>query len=70
MPRGVQSSAKNDSSIKVAAKTGDTSDQAFAMLKDSGLLADVNKALDELRADGTLKTISEKYFGSDVSSAA
>jgi cystine transport system substrate-binding protein len=62
--------AKNDSSIKVAAKTGDTSDQAFAMLKDSGLVADVNKALDELRADGTLKTISEKYFGSDVSSAA
>jgi L-cystine transport system substrate-binding protein len=62
--------AKNDSSIKVAGKTGDTSDQAFAMLKGSGLVADVNKALDELRADGTLKTISEKYFGSDVSSAA
>jgi cystine transport system substrate-binding protein len=62
--------AKNDSSIKVAGKTGDTSDQAFAMLKGSGLVADVNRALDELRADGTLKTISEKYFGSDVSSAA
>jgi L-cystine transport system substrate-binding protein len=62
--------AKNDSSIKVAGKTGDTSDQAFAMLKDSGLVVDVNRALDELRADGTLKTISEKYFGSDVSSAA
>jgi L-cystine transport system substrate-binding protein len=62
--------AKNDASIKVAGKTGDTSDQAFAMLKDSGLVADVNRALDELRADGTLKTISEKYFGSDVSTAA
>ena len=62
--------AKNDSSIKVAGKTGDTSDQAFATLKGSGLVADLNKALDELRADGTLKTISEKYFGSDVSSAA
>ena len=62
--------AKNDSSIKVAGKTGDTSDQAFAMLKGSGLVVDVNRALDELRADGTLKTISEKYFGSDVSSAA
>jgi L-cystine transport system substrate-binding protein len=62
--------AKNDSSIKIAGKTGDTSDQAFAMLKGSGLVADVNRALDELRADGTLKTISEKYFGSDVSSAA
>jgi cystine transport system substrate-binding protein len=27
----------------------------------------VNTALDQLRADGTLKQISEKYFGSDVS---
>jgi L-cystine transport system substrate-binding protein len=62
--------AKNDSTIKVAGKTGDTSEQAFAARKDSGLIADVNRALDELRADGTLKTISEKYFGSDVSSAA
>jgi L-cystine transport system substrate-binding protein len=62
--------AKNDSTIKVAGKTGDTSEQAFAARKDSGLIPDVNKALDQLRADGTLKTISEKYFGSDVSSAA
>ena len=62
--------AKSDTSIKVAGKTGDTSEQAFAALKDSGLMPDVNRALDELRADGTLKTISEKYFGSDVSSAA
>jgi cystine transport system substrate-binding protein len=61
--------AKNDSSIKVAGKTGDTSEQAFAARKDSGLVPDLNKALDELRADGTLKTISEKYFGSDVSRA-
>jgi cystine transport system substrate-binding protein len=61
--------AKNDSSIKVAGKTGDTSEQAFAARKDSGLVPDLNKALDELRADGTLKTISEKYFGSDVSKA-
>ena len=62
--------AKNDSTIKVAGKTGDTSEQAFAARKDSGLMPDVNRALDELRADGTLKTISEKYFGTDVSSAA
>ena len=34
------------------------------------LIADVNRALGELRADGTLKQISEKYFGSDVSAAA
>ncbi|MDR0188038.1 cystine ABC transporter substrate-binding protein [Pseudomonas yamanorum] len=30
------------------------------------LLAAMNKALDELRADGTLKKLSEKYFNADV----
>lgn len=59
-----------DAAIKIAGTTGDTSEQAFAARKDSGLIADVNKALDQLRADGTLKQISEKYFGSDVSAAA
>jgi L-cystine transport system substrate-binding protein len=59
-----------DNGVKVAGRTGDTSQQAFAMRKDSGLLADVNRALGELRADGTLRTISEKYFGSDVSGPA
>lgn len=57
----------NDGGVKIAGETGDTSDQAFAARKDSGLIADVNKALTELRADGTLKSISEKYFGTDVS---
>jgi L-cystine transport system substrate-binding protein len=56
-----------DGAVKIAGTTGDTSEQAFAALKDSGLIAEVNRALDELRADGTLKQISDKYFGSDVS---
>ena len=30
------------------------------------LLAAVNKAIEKLRADGTLKKISEKYFNADV----
>ena len=34
------------------------------------LLAAVNEAIDALRADGTLAEISEKYFGSDISSKA
>ncbi|MEJ3658448.1 amino acid ABC transporter substrate-binding protein [Actinomycetes bacterium KLBMP 9759] len=57
----------NDTGVKIAGSTGDTSEQAFAARKDSGLIADVNRALDELRADGTLKQISDKYFGTDVS---
>ena len=56
-----------DTGVKVAGTTGDTSEQAFAARKDSGLIGQVNTALDQLRADGTLKRISEKYFGSDVS---
>ena len=60
----------NDAGIKIAGTTGDTSEQAFAARKDSGLITEVNRALGELRADGTLKRISEKYFGSDVSAAA
>jgi cystine transport system substrate-binding protein len=56
-----------DTGVKVAGSTGDTSEQAFAARKDSGLIPEVNRALDELRADGTLARISEKYFGSDVS---
>lgn len=58
---------KNDSDIKIAGTTDDTSLQVFAARKDSDLIADVNKALDELRADGTLAKISDKYFGQDVS---
>ncbi len=67
---GAYQKANNDAGIKVAGTTGDTSEQAFAARKDSGLIAEVNRALGELRADGTLTQISEKYFGSDVSAAA
>ena len=56
-----------DTGVKVAGTTGDTSEQAFAARKDSGLIADVDRALAELRAEGTLAQLSEKYFGADVS---
>ncbi len=61
--------ARGDAGVKIAGTTGDTSEQAFAARKDSGVIADVNRALGELRADGTLARISDKYFGSDVSGA-
>jgi len=54
--------------IKVAAETDDESRNAFVVAKGSTSLVDaINEALDELRADGTLAEISEKYFGADVS---
>lgn len=56
------------SGLKVAAQTPDSSKNAFAFAKGSDtLVAAVNKALDTLRANGTLKRISDKYFGDDVS---
>ncbi|MFC9968676.1 amino acid ABC transporter substrate-binding protein [Nocardia ignorata] len=60
---------KNGSAdIKVAAKTGEVSKQAFAARKDdAALVADVDRALAELAADGTLARLSDKYFGTDVS---
>ena len=56
-----------DARIKIAVRTGERSDQAFAARKDSGYLPELNKALEELRADGTLTRISEKYLDVDLS---
>ncbi|WP_067697407.1 amino acid ABC transporter substrate-binding protein [Nocardia jejuensis] len=57
-----------DNSVKVVGKTGETSRQGFAARKDSQQLIDqIDTALDQLRSDGTLAKISEKYFGTDVS---
>jgi cystine transport system substrate-binding protein len=56
-----------DTSVKIAAETGDKTEQAFAFRKDSPLKAEFDKALKELAADGTLAKISQKWFGEDVS---
>ena len=53
--------------LKIAAETDDTSESAFAFKKGQDKLAEaVDGALEELRADGTLAEISQKYFGADV----
>ncbi|SEH59308.1 amino acid ABC transporter substrate-binding protein, PAAT family /amino acid ABC transporter membrane protein, PAAT family [Mycolicibacterium rutilum] len=59
-----------DAPIKVAGTTGEQSEQAFAARKDSGYLPELNRALEELRADGTLTEISRKYLDIDLSRAA
>lgn len=56
-----------DAGLKIAAETTDTSQSAFAFRKGATELSTaVDKALAELDAEGTLTSISEKYFGSDV----
>ena len=60
-----------DADFKIVAQTEDASHVAIPLRKgDSSatLLEAVNNAIDELRADGTLKELSEKYFGQDISS--
>ncbi|MCF6138127.1 transporter substrate-binding domain-containing protein [Pseudalkalibacillus berkeleyi] len=43
------------------------SEQAIAVSKENEqLLKDINKALETLREDGTLKELSKKYFGEDI----
>lgn len=56
------------SGLKIAAETDEAGEQAFVFTKDkTALVKAVDKALGELRADGTLAKISDKYFGEDVS---
>ena len=60
-----------DAAFKIVAQTEDASHVAIPLRKGDNsatLLEAVNNAIDELRADGTLKELSEKYFGQDISS--
>ena len=60
-----------DVDFKIVAQTEDASHVAIPLRKGDNsatLLEAVNNAIDELRADGTLKELSEKYFGQDISS--
>jgi cystine transport system substrate-binding protein len=59
---------QHDTSIKIAATTKDEAHNAFAFRPGSDkLVFAVDAALKELKRDGTLARISEKYFGQDVS---
>lgn len=58
-----------DTSVKIAGTVGEKSEQGFAARKDSGLLPELDGALDDLRADGTLTAISEKYLKADATGA-
>ena len=60
-----------DADFKIVAQTEDASHVAIPLRKGDNsatMLEAVNNAIDELRADGTLKELSEKYFGQDISS--
>jgi cystine transport system permease protein len=59
-----------DTTVKIAGQAGQKSEQGFAARKDSGVLPEVNRALEELRADGTLADISQRYLKTNATGAA
>ena len=65
-------SANPDSELKVAVLSAEADQIAIPMQKgeDTATLREaVNKAISELREDGTLTQLSIKYFGTDITSA-
>ena len=60
-----------DAAIKIVAESDDANEIAIPMQKgdDTASLREaVNKAIEDLRAEGKLTELSNKYFGSDISS--
>ncbi|MFP5077585.1 amino acid ABC transporter substrate-binding protein [Rhizobium sp. YIM 134829] len=54
--------------VTVVAEKKDADYSGIILRKgDEDLVAAINKALSDIKADGTYKTISDKYFGQDVS---
>lgn len=54
--------------VKIVAEKADADYSGIILRKgDDDLVAAINKALTDIKADGTYKTISDKYFGQDVS---
>lgn len=60
-----------EADFKIVALTEEASQVCIPVRKGeetATLLAALNEAIEELRADGTLAEISERYFGTDISS--
>ena len=59
---------KPDAPVKIAATEEEAAYSGVIVRKgDPELVAAINKALEDIKADGTYKTIADKYFGQDVS---
>jgi cystine transport system substrate-binding protein len=59
---------KPDANVKIAAQEENADHSGVIMRKgDPELVAAINKALADIKADGTYQKIADKYFGQDVS---
>ena len=62
---------KNNLQIELAGKPVEYIENAFPFIdkdENTELIDEINSALEDMREDGTLKAISEKYFGMDITS--
>lgn len=59
---------KPDVPLEIAAEL-ENADQSGVLLRkgEEDLLTEINKALEQIKTDGTYSKLSEKYFGADVS---
>ena len=58
-----------DAPLKIVALSEEASQVIMPVRKgeeNATFLTAINQAIEELRADGTLKAISEKYFDADI----
>ena len=59
---------KPDAPVKIAAQKEDADASGIIVRKGQAeLVAAIDKALDDIKAEGTYKKIADKYFGEDVS---
>jgi cystine transport system substrate-binding protein len=59
---------KPDANVKIVAQQENADFSGVIVRKNEPqLLAAINKAIDDIKADGSYKKISDKYFGQDVS---
>jgi cystine transport system substrate-binding protein len=59
---------KPEAPVKIAAEQADADHSGIILRKgETELQAAINKALSDIKADGTYDAISQKYFGADVS---
>jgi cystine transport system substrate-binding protein len=59
---------KPDANVKIVAQEANADHSGVIIAKgEPKLLAAINKALADIKADGTYQKIADKYFGQDVS---
>ena len=57
-----------DAAVKIVAQKEEADASGIIVRKgQADLVAAIDKALDDIKADGTYKKIADKYFGQDVS---